>query len=211
MTTSADGSTSSEASAPSTASIAAPAVWNTSGTANHSACQLPSPRSSSCGLAWVITVETPRHASPAAIARIASIGLRLPAAADEAPARVVISPSWTSWAMSPPTLIGPTRGVAGDVDERDDRGTVGVPRRRNVKCELLGDGTDDRVADALAIPDQTAELQGHLGRRQLAADTVELIEPSRGPEADRRHVSGLEERARHRRHRAGSLDDRAQR
>src|SRR5262245_56744249 len=96
--------TSSDDSELPTASIAAPAVMNTRGSANHSACHEPWRSASSCGLPVSRIVATPAHASAAAIARIASIGSCFPAAALEPPPRVFTSSKALRTAMSPATF-----------------------------------------------------------------------------------------------------------
>ena len=62
----ASGSTSRPATALAVASTAAPAAWKAAGTAHHSACQPPRPRSNSGGRAVRTTVAAPRLTSAAA-------------------------------------------------------------------------------------------------------------------------------------------------
>ncbi len=124
----------------------------------------PSPRSSSWGLPDVTIAVTPTHASAAAIARMASIGFCLPAAAVDPPARIVTSPNEASNARSPATFSAHRAQSTASRTRVDDRGSVRVPRAgRGVEGEALRDGVAHRIAQTGAITDEPAELHREAG------------------------------------------------
>ena len=94
-------------------------------------------------------------------------GCACPAAADEPPARVVISPSCTSWAMSPPTFAAHRARSAA-------MATTAIIGARSVchgdracRPELRGDRGDDVLGDAHRVADEPTEL--HRCRRPMPA------------------------------------------
>ena len=84
----------------------------TAGTAHHSACQPPTPRSNSGGRAVRTRAAAPRHTSAAARARIGSIGFCFPAMLDELPGLVRTSPRCDNSTRSPAILaMSPARAA----------------------------------------------------------------------------------------------------
>ena len=157
------------------ASIDAAPVMNTSGTANHSTCQPPRPRSSSIGRADDTVATAPAHASAEAMAGRVE-GFRFPAMLDEPPERTLISAISVEQRMATSVRdLGHASGELTDQRTRlDHTMAVGVPRRHRTMqaepCRKICTHCRPVRAKALERADRTAQLDAarRLGGAQLA-------------------------------------------